>query len=430
MSVKVGLLGLGTVGSGVIDIVQSKLEEYSSSMGLDIELALLCARSAETRQAFEEQGYTTTADPMDVLTHPDIQIVCELVGGYDLPREWILKAFEEGKHVVTANKALIAKYGAELFPVAAEKNLYFSFEAAVAGGIPIIKTVQDSLVGNTINSLAGIINGTCNYILTEMTEKGGDFGPILKVAQELGYAEADPEFDVEGIDAAHKLAILASLATKKFVDFEKIHISGISKIQSIDIQMAKEMNCSIKLLGYFKQTENGIDARVHPAILPSSHLLSNVNDVLNAVYMETSALGSTLLTGAGAGKLPTASAVVGDLIYIANHLAHGQANPPKMGYYAQDNAAQLMPFEDVKSTYYLRFTTKDEVGVLASITHSLSENGISIKSIIQKDVVDPGQVNIIVLTHTTQEKKVQAAIDKLKGSSCLVSEPQLIRFAE
>lgn len=430
MSVKIGILGLGTVGSGVIEIVQSKLSEYKESMGLDLELTLLCARSADTRAAFEKQGYQTTAEPLDVLTHPDIQIVCELVGGYDLPKEWILKAFEEGKHVVTANKALIAKYGAELFPVAAEKNLYFAFEAAVAGGIPIIKTIQDSLVGNKINSLSGIINGTCNYILTEMTQKGGDFGPILKVAQELGYAEADPTFDVEGIDAAHKLAILASLSTKQYVDFEKLHVSGISEIQGVDIQMAKEMGCNIKLIGYFEQTDKGLDARVHPAILPGSHLLSNVNDVLNAVYMETSALGPTLLTGAGAGKLPTASAVVGDLVYIANHLEHGQANPPAMAYYSEDNAVELMPFEEVEASYYLRFTTQDQVGVLASITNKLSDQDISIKSIIQKDVVDPRHVNIIVLTHRTQEKAVQAALDAIQSHPAMVEEPRLIRFAK
>lgn len=430
MSVKIGILGLGTVGSGVIEIVQSKLEEYQQSLGLDLEFTLLCARSQETREVFESQGFKTTADPMDVLTHPEIQIVCELVGGYDLPKEWILKAFEEGKHVVTANKALIAKYGAELFPVAAEKNLYFAFEAAVAGGIPIIKTIQDSLVGNNINSLSGIINGTCNYILTEMTQKGGDFEPILKVAQELGYAEADPTFDVEGIDAAHKLAILASLSTRQFVDFEKLEVSGISEIQGLDIQVIKEMGCTIKLLGHFAQTDQGLDARVHPAILENSHLLSNVNDVLNAVYMETSALGPTLITGAGAGKLPTASAVVGDLVDIANHLTHGQANPPAMGYYSVDNPVKLMNSDEVQASYYLRFTTLDEVGVLASITKTLSDHNISIKSIIQKGVNDPGNVNIIVLTHRTQEKSVQDAIQLLKNSSSFVEEPRLIRFAD
>ena len=429
MSIKVGVLGLGTVGSGVIEIIESKMESYKKEMNLDIEFGLLCARSSETREYFEKKGYQTTAEPNDLLESPDIDIICELVGGYDLPREWILKAFENGKHVVTANKALIAKHGAELFPVAASKNLYFAFEAAVAGGIPIISTVQHSLVGNTIKSLSGIINGTCNYILTEMTQNGGDFGPILKVAQELGYAEADPTFDVDGIDSAHKLAILASLATKTFVDFEKIHISGIRDIEGIDIDMAREMGCTIKLLGYFEQSENRLDARVHPALLKNSHLLSNVNDVLNAVYMETSALGPTLLTGAGAGKLPTASAVVGDLIYIANHLANGKANPPAMGYYSADNAATLMPFEEIEASYYVRFVTRDEVGVLAQITNALSHEEISIKSMFQKDVEDPGHVNIIVLTHSAQERKIQAALKSFEASDACVEAPKMIRFA-
>ena len=428
MKVGIGIIGVGTVGSGVLDIIKEKAEYYKNEFGLDLSIEMLCTRSSEKIKLFSELGYLVTSNVDELLENKDVQILVELAGGYDLPKQWIERAFENGKHVVTANKALIAKYGADLFPLAAKNNLYLLFEAAIGGGIPIIKAIQESLVGNKIEGLSGIINGTCNYILTEMTEYGSAYADVLKVAQEKGYAEADPEFDVEGIDSAHKAAILSSLCTKTFVDFESIYIEGISKIALEDLDYIKETGGVIKLLGKMIKVDNAIDVRVHPVILEKSHLLSNVNDVLNAVYLETNNLGPALFTGAGAGKKPTASAVVGDIIQVAMAIQSGNPSPIPMGYYNRDNSAKLIPVSDTENKYYLRFNVRDEAGVLASITGKLSELGISLETITQR-LNEDGSATVYVVTHVSNEKSIQDAIEAIASSEFSVSMPAMIRYA-
>ena len=310
MSIGVGIIGLGTVGSGTVEILEERIPFFASELGLDIEIRGLCAKSDAETAPFAARGHRCTTNAQELIDDPSIQILVELVGGYDLPRKWISAALAAGKNVVTANKALIAKHGAELFPIAAQNKVDLLFEAAVGGGIPVIRAMQESLVGCEIKAIRGIVNGTCNYILTSMFKDGGDFDAVLAEAQKLGYAEANPTFDVDAIDSAHKLAILASLASGKFVDFQKMLVEGIRGIGQIDVRMAREMSCTIKLLGIFNRCEDGrIDARVHPCLLPENHLLSSVDGVLNAVHIEATSLGPTLMTGAGAGKLPTASAV-------------------------------------------------------------------------------------------------------------------------
>ncbi len=424
MSIRVGIIGLGTVGSGTFEILTTKKESFQKNLNVDIEVTLVCAREDATLAQFVEKGVATTKVANDVVTSENVDIVIELAGGYDLPKDWILKALKNKKHVVTANKALIAKHGAELFPVAAENGCALLFEAAIGGGIPIVKAMQESLVGNTYNSLSCIINGTCNYIMTEMTQKGSQYNKTLKIAQELGYAEADPTFDVEGIDSAHKTAILASICSKTYVDFEKMYVSGISSIEPVDIDIAREMGYCIKLLGTVNQTQAGVDARVHPCLISNDHLLASVNGVLNAVYLETDNLGATLQTGAGAGKLPTASAVVGDVVDIARQLTVGKANAVPMGYYSRENEAKLVSIDELVTKFYLRFTAKDEAGVLASITSALSGNGISVESILQKPVHE-GDATIIVVTHECKEADLNAAVATLEGAG----KPQIIRFS-
>jgi homoserine dehydrogenase len=429
MKTGIGIIGVGTVGSGVVEILESKIAYYKQELGLDLKIQQICAKTEDELSPYAQKGYAITTKVEDLFSNPDVSIVIELAGGYDLPLKWITAALNSKKHVVTANKALIAKYGHLLFPLAAKNNCHLLFEAAVGGGIPIIRALQESLTGNTVKSLRCIINGTCNYILTEMTEKGLGFASVLADAQKLGYAEADPTFDVDAIDSAHKLAILASLCSKKYINFENMHISGIREIEAVDIDSAKEMGYTLKLLGIFNQTEQGMDARVHPCLVPSNHLLASVSGVLNAVYIEANNLGPALFTGAGAGKLPTASAVVADVVSIARSMEVG-LKPIPMGFYSQENPADLVPIESLFNKYYFRFTTRDEKGVLAAITSILSENGISIESIIQKNVKDPGHVNISVVTERCREAAVNNALLKIGALSSMSQHPKMIRFAE
>jgi homoserine dehydrogenase len=429
MAVRIGVIGLGTVGSGTCEIILDKHAEFKKNLGIDLVLSIVCAKEEDILAEFAAKGIKTTTNAMELVSSSEVDVVVELAGGYDLPLKWITAALENGKHVVTANKALIAKYGVDLFPLAEKNGCAFLFEAAVGGGIPIIRAMQESLVGNTVTSLNCIINGTCNYILTEMTQKGSEYQKTLKVAQELGYAEADPTFDVEGIDSAHKTAILASLCSKKYVDFQKMYVSGISSIQPVDIENAREMGYCIKLLGTVRNLPTGVDARVHPALIPVDHLLASVNGVLNAVYLDTTNLGPTLMTGAGAGKLPTASAVVGDIVSIARQLTAGNANPVPMGFYSLGNQAELVSIDELITKYYLRFTVKDETGVLASITSVLSKKGISVESILQKPTGKGLAATIIVVTHECKEADIRDAIAEIEKLESEVYKPQLIRFA-
>ncbi|MCK9182954.1 MAG: homoserine dehydrogenase [Fibrobacteraceae bacterium] len=426
---RIGLIGTGTVGGGVIQILESKIPLYREKLGLDLELACICARTEEELAPFKSKGYKTSVDAMAMIADPSIDVLVELAGGYDMPRKWITAALEHKKHVVTANKAMLAKYGHELFPLAEKNGCHILFEAAVGGGIPIIRSIQEGFVGNEVEHLSCIINGTCNYILSRMGESGLSFDAALKEAQEKGYAERNPTFDIEGTDSAHKTALLASLCSGKYVDFEKIHVTGVSHITAEDIVNAKELGYKIKLLGiYAKGPDGSVDARVHPSFVPNEHLLANVDGVLNAVYLQCDNLGPTLQTGAGAGRLPTASAVVADLVSLARSTDTGKRKAIPMGWFNKENAAKLVPIEDTYSRYYLRFTTRDACGVLASITGIFSENGISIESIIQKGVNDPGKVSIIVVSERTKESKILSALNSIDALSSVAEKSQMIRF--
>ena len=425
---RIGLIGTGTVGGGVIAIIEQKKAEYREKLGIDLELACICAKTDEEVAPYKAKGYKVSTDADAMIADPTIDVLVELAGGYNMPRKWILAALNAGKHVVTANKALLAKYGHEIFPLAAEKGLHVLFEAAVGGGIPIIRSLQEGLVGSTVESLSCIINGTCNYILSRMTQEGLDFDTVLKDAQRLGFAEADPTFDIEGIDSAHKTALLASLCSGHRVDFEKIHVTGISKITAQDIAIAKELGCSIKLLGIYNREGDRVDARVHPCFVPQDHLLSSVNRVLNAVYLKCDNLGETLQTGAGAGRMPTASAVVADLVSLARSIDTGNRAALPMGWFNVENSATLVPISETAARYYFRITSRDERGVLAKITGILAENNISIETIIQKDVNDPGNVSIVVITEKVQDCKATKAIDAINALPEIVGNSQVIRF--
>jgi len=422
---RIGIIGVGVVGSGVVDIIEQKQKEWAA-LGVTVEIGGICAKSDVELAPYKAKNYRVTTSADELINDASLQAVVELAGGYELPRKWITQALQAGKHVVTANKALLAKYGHEVFPLASQKKCHLLFEAAVGGGIPIIRSIQEGMTGNQIERLSCIINGTCNYIMSQMSQSDLSFEDALKQAQAKGYAEADPSFDIEGIDAAHKTAILASLASGHRVDFQRMHITGITGVQAQDIQYAKEFDGCIKLLGNFRRVGERIDARVHPCIIPNDHLLSGVNGVLNAVYLECNNLGATLQTGAGAGKLPTASAVVADLVSLERSL--GGRAPISMEWFNEGNNAELMSIADLETRYYFRFTTKDACGVLAGITSILSKHGISIESILQKNVKDPGKVSIVVLTERSKERDVVAA---LKEIDCLsaVSEPsRMLRF--
>jgi homoserine dehydrogenase len=428
MQIGIGIIGVGTVGSGTVDILLEKKAYYQELYGLDFNITMVCARTDEELAPFRALGLTGSTQVQDIMTNPAISIVVELAGGYELPKSWIEQALTAGKHVVTANKALIAKYGAQLFPLAAKNKRHFLFEAAVGGGIPIIRSLQEALTGNSVNSIKCIINGTCNYILTEMSQKGSAFASVLAEAQSLGYAEADPTFDVDGIDSAHKLAILATLGSKQYVDFNKIHIEGIRRINETDIAFAREMGFVIKLLGVFSKVEGKTDARVHPALLPGDHLLASVNGVLNAVYLETDHLGPTLQTGAGAGKYPTASAVVADIVAIGRQGVKGGMSPIPMDFFSEGNPADLLPIEETSSAFYLRFTTRDETGVLASITKILSQQGISVESMIQKGHQKKDRVVIVMVTQVCKEGLMRQALEQINTLNFMVQPAAMIRF--
>ncbi|WP_233134246.1 homoserine dehydrogenase [Fibrobacter intestinalis] len=429
MLMRIGLIGTGTIGGGVVEIIESKASQYREKLNVNLELACICAKSDEEVAPYKAKGYTTTTDAMQMIADPSIDVIIELAGGYEMPRKWILAALENKKHVVTANKAMIAKYGHEIFPLAEKNGCHVLFEAAVGGGIPIIRSIQEGFVGSEVEHLSCIINGTCNYILSRMGESGLSFESALQEAQENGFAERNPTFDIEGIDSAHKTAILASLCSGKYVDFEKIHVTGVSKITAEDILNAKELGYKIKLLGiYGRGADGSVDARVHPCLVPNDHLLASVDGVLNAVYLQCDNLGQTLQTGAGAGRLPTASAVVADLVSLARSTDVGSRKPLPMGWFTKENPATLIPVDETYSRYYLRFTTKDSCGVLASITGIFSQNNISIESIIQKDVKDPGKVSIVVVSERCKESKILAALEAIDSLSSIAEKSQMIRF--
>jgi len=429
-SVKVGLLGLGTVGGGTVNVLQSNAEEIERRAGCCIEIVHAAARDLNKPRICETEGIELTTDPFEVIANPEVQVVIELIGGEGLARELMMAAIAAGKHVVTANKALLAKHGNEIFAAAREKGVMVAYEAAVAGGIPVIKALREGLAGNAIEWLAGIINGTGNFILTEMRDEERDFADVLAEAQRLGYAEADPTFDVEGIDAAHKLTILASIAFGIPLAFDRVYTEGITHITREDVTYAEELGYRIKHLGIARRNPTGIEMRVHPTLIPERRLIANVDGVMNAVVVSGSAVGPTLYYGAGAGADPTASAVVADLIDVARSLGCEPASRvPYLGF--QPDAIEgtpVLPMEEVETAYYLRMQVVDKPGVLADLTRIFAELEISIEAIMQKEPT-PGEslVPIILLTRTVQEKQMNQAMAQMGELNAIFGDVTRIR---
>ncbi len=429
--VKIGVLGIGTVGGGVVNVLKRNAKEISRRAGREIVVTRASARDLSRDRICDAQGIKLTTDSFEIINDPEIDIVLELIGGDGLAKELMLQAIEKGKHVVTANKALIALHGNEIFAKASEKGVMVLFEAAVAGGIPIIKAIREGLSGNQIEWLAGIINGTGNFILTEMRDKGRDFSDVLAEAQSLGYAEADPTFDVEGIDAGHKLAILASLAFGMPLQFEKVFTEGITKITRADVEYAEELGYRIKHLGIARKTEQGIELRVHPTLIPERRLIANVDGVMNAVLVQGDAVGPTLYYGAGAGAEPTASAVISDVVDIVRVLTGDpEHRVPHLAF--QEDAISNIPVlssEQIQTAYYLRLTAEDKPGVLAEVTQILANHNISIEALIQKEPLEGKTVvPVIMLTQTTLEKEMNAAIVEIEALSAITGSISRIRL--
>ena len=403
--VKVGLLGLGTVGGGTFNVLRRNAQEIARRAGRGIEITLAAARDYDPAGLPGIEAITVSDNAFAVVDDAEIDIIVELIGGYEPARELVLKAIAAGKHVVTANKALIATHGNEIFAAAQEQGVMVAFEAAVAGGIPIIKAVREGLAANQIEWIAGIINGTGNFILTEMRDKGRDFADVLSEAQQLGYAEADPTFDVEGIDAAHKLAILASIAFGIPLQFDKVYTEGIGHITRDDVAYAEQLGYRIKHLGVTRRTEHGVELRVHPTLIPDRRLIANVDGVMNAVLVKADAVGPTLYYGAGAGAEPTASAVVADLVDVARTLTVDPENRVPHLAFQPDALSDvpILPMDDVETAHYLKMLATDKPGVLADVTRILGDAGISIEAILQKEpAMDAVEVPIIMLTHTVR----------------------------
>jgi homoserine dehydrogenase len=434
--VKVGLLGMGTVGGGTVNVLRRNAEEISRRAGRGIEVSHAAGRDLNKPRICSTEGITLTTNPQEVVDNPEIQIVVELIGGDTLARDLVMKAIANSKHVVTANKALIAKYGNEIFAAAQNKGVMVAFEAAVAGGIPIIKAIREGLAGNRIEWLAGIINGTGNFILTEMRDKGSNFADVLAEAQRLGYAEADPTFDVEGIDAAHKLTILASIAFGIPLQFEKVYTEGITRITREDVEFSEQLGYRIKHLGMAKKTGNGIEMRVHPTLIPERRLIANVDGVMNAVLVNGDAVGPTLYYGAGAGAEPTASAVVGDIVDVVRTLTSDPENRvPHLAF--QPDAISNIPvlsMDEIQTAYYLKMRAADKPGVLADVTKILGDRGISIEAILQKEprgsagVKQDGQATIIMLTHVVIEGSMNQAIADIEALDAISGPITRIRL--
>ena len=416
--IKVGVLGLGTVGAGTAKVLQDNQAEIQRRLGCAVEVTMASVRSLEGTRDCDCRDISLSQDPFEIVNNSEIDIIAEVIGGDTLAKELVLCALENGKHVVTANKALIALHGNELFAKAREKNVALCFEAAVAGGISIIKVLREGLVANQIEMIAGIINGTGNFILTEMRDKGRSFADVLAEAQELGYAEADPSFDVDGTDAAHKLTILASLGFGIPLDFNKVVVEGISSLSLTDVSYAGEMGYYIKHLGIAKATETGLELRVHPTLIPKKRLIANVNGVMNAVLVRGNAVGNTLHYGAGAGALPTASAMVADIADIVR-LINGDSSDRVPYYGYQNDAVVETPIKtasEFESAYYLRYEVDDVAGVMSKLSSKFAENDISIEAITQKEPEPNSKtVSVIFITQTTQEQRVDAVIESIQA---------------
>jgi homoserine dehydrogenase len=431
--IKVGLLGIGTVGAGTFTVLKRNQEEIRRRAGREIEIAMVADLDTERAKAIVGSSVVVVKDAQQIVDNPDIDIVVELIGGYGIARELVMKAITNGKHVVTANKALLATHGTEIFRAAQERGVMVAFEAAVAGGIPIIKALREGLTANRIQWIAGIINGTTNFILSEMRDKGLDFDVVLKEAQRLGYAEADPTFDIEGVDAAHKATIMSAIAFGIPVQFDKAHVEGITNLQASDIRYAEKLGYRIKLLGITKRVANGIELRVHPTLIPTNRLIANVEGAMNAVLVQGDAVGATLYYGKGAGAEPTASAVIADLVDITRlATADPEHRVPYLAFQPNEMSdTPILPMSEITTSYYLRICVADKLGVMADITRILADGAISIDAMLQKEPAEgETQTDIIILTHQTQEKHVDRAIAAIEALSTVVAKVTRIRLEE
>ena len=416
--INVGLLGIGTVGGGTFTVLARNQEEITRRAGRPIRITVVADKNLELARKVTGGACRLTDDAFAVVADPEVDIVVELIGGCGVAKELVLRAIGNGKHVVTANKALLATHGNEIFAAAQKQGVMVAFEAAVAGGIPIIKALREGLTANRIEWIAGIINGTTNFILSEMRDKGLAFEAVLKEAQRLGYAEADPTFDVEGVDAAHKLTIMSAIAFGIPMQFDKCHIEGVSKLQAEDIRYAEQLGYRIKLLGITKRKREGIELRVHPTLIPSKRLIANVEGAMNAVLVKGDAVGATLYYGKGAGAEPTASAVIADLVDVTRmHTADPEHRVPHLAF--QPDAVKAIPvlaMGEVETAYYFRMRVEDRPGVLADITRILADQQISIDAMIQREPAEgEEQTDIIMLTHLTLEKNMEAAIARIEA---------------
>ncbi|MCR4301963.1 MAG: homoserine dehydrogenase [Sulfuricaulis sp.] len=429
--VKIGILGLGTVGGGTVSVLARNAQEITRRAGREIRIAQASARDLKKKRSCPMDGIQLVQDPSEIVRNPEIDVVIELIGGYEPARELVLAAINNGKHVVTANKALIALHGNEIFAQAQKKGVMVAFEAAVAGGIPIIKAVREGLAGNRIEWMAGIINGTCNFILSEMRDKGSDFADVLKEAQRLGYVESDPSIDVEGIDSAHKLTILAAIAFGIPLNFKQVYTEGITKLTRMDVQYAEQLGYRLKLLGIARRTNGGVELRVHPTLIPERRLIANVDGAMNAVLVKGDAVGPTLFYGAGAGAEPTASAVVADLVDVVRTLTSDPNNRVPHLAFQPDALVDLpiLPIEEIETSYYLRLHAQDKPGVLADVTRILADLGISIESILQKEPrVGEEMVPVIILTQRIKEKNMNQAIARIEELTSIKGKVARIRL--
>ncbi len=430
--IQVGLLGIGTVGSGVFNVLKRNQNEILRRAGRGIEVTMVADLDTARAQSIVGDGVKVVNDARAVIANPEIDIVVELIGGYGIARQLVMEAIEAGKHVVTANKALLAVHGTEIFAAAHRRGVMVAFEAAVAGGIPIIKALREGLTANRIQWLAGIINGTTNFILSEMRDKGLDFDVVLKEAQRLGYAEADPTFDIEGVDAAHKATILSAIAFGIPVQFDKAHVEGITQLAAQDIRYAEQLGYRIKLLGITKRTDKGVELRVHPSLVPAKRLLANVEGAMNAVVVQGDAVGTTLYYGKGAGSEPTASAVIADLVDITRlHTSDPAHRVPHLAFQPdQMTDVPVLPMSEVVTSYYLRLRVADEAGVLAEVTRLLAGAGISIDAVLQREAGDEQQTDVIILTHETREGPMNAVLAQLQGLPTVLAPITRIRKEE
>ena len=435
--IQVGLMGMGTVGSGTFNVLQRNQSEITRRAGRGIEVSMVADLDIAKAQAMAGPQVKVVSDARQIIANPEIDIVVELIGGYGIAKTLVLEAIAAGKHVVTANKALLAVHGTEIFAAAHAKGVMVAFEAAVAGGIPIIKSLREGLTANRIQWVAGIINGTTNFILSEMRDKGLDFEVVLKEAQRLGYAESDPTFDIEGVDAAHKVTLMSAIAFGIPVQFDKAYVEGITKLGAADIKYAEQLGYRIKLLGITKRTNAGIELRVHPSLVPTQRLIANVEGAMNAVMVQGDAVGTTLYYGKGAGSEPTASAVIADLVDITRlHTADPLNRVPHLAFQPDAmSTTQILPMTDVVTSYYLRLRVADEAGVLAKLTGLLAEANISIDAVLQREAdqvsqAGENQTDVIILTHETREGKMNEVLAQMQALPTVMAPITKIRKEE